>query len=63
MSVGIGLAQGQAEALTSLGCPQSLLQLHATELQGVQPPLDVLQLPLYLLRGEVVGVQLGTEGR
>lgn len=63
MSVGVGLAQDQAEALTSLGCPQPLLQLHAAELQGIQPPLDVLQPPLYLLRAEVVGVQLGMEGR
>lgn len=48
--------------LTSLCCPQTLFQLHAPELQGIQLPLDVLHLPLDLLLGDVVRVQLGTEG-
>lgn len=48
-------------ALTPLSRSQTLLQLHAPELQGIQLPLDVLHLPLDLGR-HVVRVQLGTRG-
>lgn len=44
--------------LTSLGCPQSLLQLNTPKLQGIQLTLNVLQLSLQLLLGDIVGVQL-----
>ena len=48
-------------ALTPLSRSQTLLQLHALELQGIQLPLNVLHLPLDLGR-HVVGVQLGMSG-
>ena len=48
-------------ALTPLSRSQTLLQLHALELQGIQLPLNVLHLPLDLRR-HVVGVQLGMSG-
>lgn len=47
--------------LTPLGGTETLLQLHAPELQGVQLALDVLHVPLDLLRGQVVRRQLRTE--
>ena len=55
-----GAGEGVGLGLTLLGRTQALLQLHAPELQGVQLPLDVLHLPLDLLLGHVVRVQLGT---
>lgn len=48
-------------ALTPLSRSQTLLQPHALELQGIQLPLNVLNLPLDLGR-HVVGVQLGMSG-
>lgn len=44
--------------LTSLGCPQPLLQLYTPELQGIELILNLLQLPVQLLLGDIVGVQL-----
>lgn len=55
-----GPAAGTA-SLTPLSRPEALLQLHAPGLQGVQLPLDTLNLLLDLFRGHVVGVQLGTK--
>lgn len=57
----LGAGDGKG-VLTPLGRPQALLQVHAPELQDVQLPLDTLHLPLDLLLGHVVGVQLGVNG-
>lgn len=54
-----GFGEGVRPGLTLLGRTQALLQLHTLELQGIQLPLDVLHLPLDLLLGHVVRVQLG----
>ena len=56
-----GAQPGVWRALTPLSRSQTLLQLHALELQGIQLPLDVLHLPLDL-GWHVVRVQLGTRG-
>ena len=47
--------------LTSLSCPQPLLQLNTPGLQGIQLALNVLQLSLQLFLGHIVGVELGDE--
>lgn len=58
---GVGAVVGRVR-LTPLGLPQALLQVHALELQDVQLLLDLLHLPLDLLLGHVVGVQLQAKG-
>lgn len=45
--------------LTSLSCPQALLQLNTPELQSIQLALNVQQLSLQLLLRDIVGVELG----
>lgn len=52
------LVEVYPKLLTSLGCPQPLLQLYTPELQGVELILNLLQLPVQFLLGDIVGVQL-----